>query len=148
MPSALAIKLVSAYKESTERSREQQQKFLEERRMLKTIGPQRWEELRANFRKTVDDCNVEAGFQLLQWCDLASNLLKVAKSGGVACVTGTFDPEANSLTISGPRDFDSMVYEQKVLGDDVLFVTTRQSENRPESADDIVARFLGKLTLV
>jgi hypothetical protein len=146
MSSPLASKLAASYKQNAEQSREQQQRFLEERRMLRTLGPKCWESLRDLFRETVTGMNVEVNRDLWQWFDLASNMLKITKTDNSASIQGVFDAESLTLSITGPHEYDSMTYELKVLGNDVQFVTTRLSENRPQSIEEIVAKALNKLT--
>jgi hypothetical protein len=144
MPSALATQLATSYKEYTEKSREQLNTSLEQRQTLQTIGPKRWEELRSRFQTTVQDLNGELNSALLQWHDIGSNLFRISK-GGASFLNGIFDPDSHTLKISGPNSFDEMTYEQKVLGDDVRFVTTRLAENTPQCADEIVKNALSKL---
>lgn len=136
MPSAVAINLAAGYKKFTEESNQKREQFLEERRMLKSIGPQRWADLRTAFQQTVADTNNELGYVLLEWQDLSSNLLRIARKNDGCVLDGLYDPDKNTLNISGHHV--SFSYQQQVLGNDVAFVTTRQSENGPRSADRIV----------
>lgn len=138
MPSAVAINLAAGYKKYTEESNQKRDQFLEERRMLSTIGPKRWAELRTLFQQTVADMNNELGYMLLEFQDVSSNTLRVTKSNGALVLNGLYDPDKNTLDVSSQPGCVSFSYEQKVLGSDVAFVTTRRSENGPRSADEIV----------
>ncbi len=146
MTSTLALKLVSSYEGRAKESREYQQNLLEERRLLETAGPKRWQELRDCFRETIAEVNVKLNSDMLQWHDTPDqNSIKISRRGTGLFVNGVFESVTRTLTITGPNDYDVMTYEQKVLGDDVQFVTTRQTENLPQTSDQIVEKALGKL---
>jgi len=144
MPSALATKLISISKERDAQSRESQQAFLEERKMLSTLGPKRWQELRELFQKTISEINADLS-QALQWKDVSVNLFQVFKGLFGLSLTGLFDPDCHTLAISGPQQGDGLSYQQKVAGGDVCFVTTHRSENRVMTAEQIVEEALQKL---
>src|SRR5579863_4324152 len=99
MPSAIAIDLVAGYKKYTEESNQKRDQFLEERRMLSTIGPKRWAELRTLFQQTIADMNKELGYILLEFQDVSSNTLRITRNNGVLVLNGLYDPDKNALDI-------------------------------------------------
>jgi hypothetical protein len=143
MSDNLAKKLADAYTERLNASALQSQKFVEEQRIVKTQGPQRWADLRQLFRQTIKDVNKELKRDAFEWTDVHTNSLRIVRKDNNAILSASFDPESQILQFSGSASINHETYSILFTGGDAQFVLVRQSETGVRTPEEIVDKILG-----
>jgi len=115
------------YKDKLEQKKLNKTVFVEEQRLLSTLGPKRWAELRQLIKERLDGFNAEMGYEAISWDDPHSDRISMTrKDDGIKLEGGYDEPIKTAFFRSKALEVD-VVLTQVVQGNDVVFVNTKVS---------------------
>jgi hypothetical protein len=136
--------LASEYKKKLERDGLDKLAFVERQRLLTTLGPKRWTELRTLIKQKLDEFNTEMETEAVSWDDPHSSRIAITRKNDGVKLEGGYEGGTSTLFLrSKPLKID-MVFTQSVQGDDVVFVFTNPETKHPSvnTAEEIASGLL------
>jgi hypothetical protein len=97
--------------------------FTEEQRLLRTLGPKRWAEMRQLIKEQVDQFNVEIGHEAISWDDPHSHRISITRKEDGAKLEGGYEESTKVAYFKSPKTAIDLQLTQVVRQNDVVFVT-------------------------
>lgn len=101
--------------------------FIEEQRLLRTLGPKRWAEMRQLIKEQVDQFNLEKGHNVISWDDSHSYRISITRKEDGAKLEGGYEEQTKLAYFKSPKTAVNLRLTQVVRRNDVVFVTANSN---------------------
>jgi hypothetical protein len=115
--------LAEEYKSKIQQKELDKAAFTEEQRLLRTLGPKRWAEMRQLIKEQVDQLNVEMGHEAISWDDPHSYRISITRKGDGAKLEGGYEEQKKLAYFKSPKTAINLQLTQVVRQNDVVFMT-------------------------
>jgi hypothetical protein len=114
--------LAEEYKSKIQQKELDKAAFTEEQRLLRTLGPERWAEMRKLIKEQVDQFNVEMGHEAISWNDPHSYRISITRKKDGAKLEGGYEEPTKVAFFKSPKTAINLQLAQVVRQNDVVFV--------------------------